>query len=493
MVNDNQVKKLFMLVNNNHSIKQAAMKTGMDEKTARKYVRSRCLPSQNQPVHDWTTRPDPFESIWQLVKEYLELNPELQAKFVFEHLQRTFPGVYQDGQLRTFQRKVKYWRAVNGPPKEVYFPQRHDPGALCQSDFTDMSSLAVTIGHRSFTHLVYHFVLTYSNWETASICYSESFESLSGGLQEALWRLGGVPVAHRTDRLTAAVHNDLSSQEFTHRYVALLDHYGLDGQKTNRASPHENGDIEQRHYRFKKAVDQSLMLRGSRNFECIEDYQAWLDVLIDQLNSGRKVLFEQEKIRLNPLPAQRVDSFKRLRVRVGPWSTIRVSHNTYSVDSRLIGEYVDVRLYGDYMQVWYGQKQIDRIPRLRGEDGHRIVYRHIIDSLVRKPGAFKNYRYRQDLFPTHRFRMAYDQLKDGAGRGGDIVYLRLLYMAARTNEAAVDHALRILLEKEQPIEADVVERMVKDMTSIPVQTDVCIHQVELSHYDQLLQHAGGLI
>jgi len=493
MVNDNQVKKLIMLVNKDYSIKDAAMKTDMDEKTARKYVRCRTLPSELKRPHHWATRKDPFEQIWPTIKHFFENDPILQAKTVFEHVQRTNPGRFQDGQLRTFQRKIKRWRAIEGPPKEVFFPQIHRPGELCQSDFTDMSSLGVTIGHQLLTHSIYHFVLTYSNWEAGQICYSESFESLSDGLQHALWKLGGVPVLHRTDRLSAAVYNDLSSREFTDRYVGLLAHYGIQAQRTNAQSPHENGDIEQRHFRLKKAVEQSLVLRGSHDFASIEDYSLWLDKLMDQLNASRTSALAEEKRVLRPLPAHRIDSYKRLRLRVGPWSTIRIAHNTYSVNSRLIGEHVDIRLYGDHVQVWYGQTMVDRFPRLRGEYGHRIEYRHVIDSLVRKPGAFKNYRYKQDMFPTHRFRMAYDLLVEQQGSTADREYLSLLYLAARVNESAVDRALQYVLSQDDSLDVKHIKKMIETTTALPVPTEVTIIPVELNHYDLLLQHAGGLV
>lgn len=489
MVNDNQVKRLFKLMSTENTVKMAALKTGMDEKTARKYLRCGKLPSEIETKHDWITRKNPFDLIWPDVKGKLNLNPGMDAKFLFEHYQRTYPGRYQDGQLRTFQRKIKQWRALEGPPKEVYFPQKHHPGELSQSDFTDMSSLGVTIQKKSFSHLAYHFVLTFSNWETATVCFSESFESLSEGLQHALWKLGGVTQSHRTDRLSAAVYNDLNSGEFTKRYEALLRHYGLKGQRTNAASPHENGDIEQRHYRFKRVVEQSLMLRGSRDFNNKKEYEYFLEKILDQLNAGRRMALKEEMKHLRPLPSQRIDSFKRLRLRVGPWSTIRVAHNTYSVDSRLIGENIDVRLYGEYLEVWYGQKKIDCLPRLRGEDGHHIEYRHIIDSLVRKPGAFANYRYRQDMFPTHRFRMAYDHLKQRLNGRGDKAYLALLHLAARQNESAVDQALNHLLDREQPIELIAVKKLVDNQMAIDCPKDVRIDQVELSSYDRLLNHA----
>ena len=163
---------------------------------------------------------------------------------------------------------------AGGPPKEVFFPQEYEPGILCQSDFTRMGKLGITIQRQPFNHLLYHFVLPYSNWEAGTICFSESFEALSHGLQSALWQLGGVPQIHRTDRLSTAVNKTNNPEEFTHRYTALLQHYKLKGEKIQAGQAHENGDIEQSHFRFKRALDQSLMLRGSRDFNSRKDYAA---------------------------------------------------------------------------------------------------------------------------------------------------------------------------------------------------------------------------
>ena len=129
-----------------------------------------------------------------------------------------------------------------------------------------MDELRITIGGLQFDHLLYHFVLTYSNWEAGTICFSESFESLSFGLQNAFWKLGGVTGRHRTDNLSAAFNNLTEKRDLTVRYKALLDHYGVRGEHTQPSSPNENGDVEQRNYRFKNAVDQALMLRGYRDF-----------------------------------------------------------------------------------------------------------------------------------------------------------------------------------------------------------------------------------
>ena len=275
MVSNNQVRRLRELMAKDNRIIVNAAKTGMDVKTARKYLHRDGLPSELATVHAWRTRKDPFNEVWKEVNPFLELNPGLEAKTLFEYLQRTHPGRFPEGQLRSFQRGVRRWRALEGPPKEVFFAQEHQPGYLCQSDFTYMHELGVTIGGEVFDHLLYHFVLTYSNWESGTVCFSESYESLSEGLQAALWELGAVPAVHQTDRMTAAVCHP-GREVFTQRYAGLLRHYGLEGRYCRVQQPNENGDIEQRHHRFKRAVDQALMLRGSKDFASRADYESFL-------------------------------------------------------------------------------------------------------------------------------------------------------------------------------------------------------------------------
>jgi hypothetical protein len=491
MVTDQQVRRLFKLVQTERTFGVAAAKAGMDEKTARRYCRLGKLPSDVKKEHTWRTRTDPFEDVLPRIESQLELIPGLEAKTLFEDLQRRYPGRFADGQLRTLQRRIKVWRACCGPAKQVYFPQVHHPGELCQSDFTNMNELGITISGCRFDHLVYHFVLTYSNWETGTVCFSESFESLSQGLQNALWHLGGVPKMHRTDCLSTAVQKTEHPEQFTRRYQDLLSHYRIAGCKTNPKSPHENGDVEQRHYRFKKAVEQVLLLRGSRDFADRWQYDGFLCKLFDQLNSGREGRLLEEQQYLGRLPERRIDSFKKIATKVGPSSTINILHNTYSVDSRLIGEAIQVRVHMDHLEIWYGQKKIDSFARLRGEGKHAINYRHVIESLIRKPGAFENFRYRDDLFPTTRFRVAYDGLKQRHTLSvATRQYLNILHLAARENETAVDDALRRLIETDQIITDQRVEQIVASQQKIPAVTQIDVPPVDLSAYDQLLQEVA---
>ncbi len=487
MVTDNQVRRLIMLLQKDKTLQDAADRTSMDAKTARKYRRSGLLPSQCRPEHTWRTRPDAFEDVWPWICEQLELNPSLEAKTLFDALQREHPSRFQEGQLRTLQRHVKQWRARHGPHKEVFFAQRHEPGRLCQSDFTRMGKLGITVAGQPFDHLLYHFVLTFSNWETCTICFSESFDTLSTGFQNALHELGGVPVLHRTDSLSAAVSNMVSPREFTRRYQELLDHYGVKPQKTQPRRANENGDVEQSHRRLKEALDQALMLRGSRDFADRTAYEAFLRQLVKQLNAGRQARLQEEVKALRPLPPGRLEDCRKTRVRVDSGSLIHVDSNAYSVCSRLIGEQVEARQYADRLEVWHGQRRVEVLERLRGRRKHRVDYRHIIDWLVRKPGAFASYRYREDLFPTSRFRMAYDDLRQHRPHAADKQYLRILHLAAKESQIAVEEAIRVLLARREALGIEAVRSIVQAARQVPPADRVHVDAVDIAAYDQLLE------
>ena len=140
------------------------------------------------------------------------------------------------------------------------------------------------------------------------------------------------------------------------------------------------------------------------------------------------------------------------RARVRKWSTIQVAGRTYTVPSRLIGKEVKIRLYADWVEVYYKDHLVERMDRVRGEREANVNYRHVIGSLVRKPGAFARYRFREQLFPTMQFRLCYDALRQWRGERADVEYVRILHLAAATMEATVDSALSLLLETGQPFD-----------------------------------------
>ena len=466
---------------------QAAARAGMSVRTASSYERLGQLPSQRAHPRIYRTRPNPFAEVWSWIVSQLERDAALQATTLFGLLGTLHPGRYQAVQLRTLQRQVATWRAQYGPGQEVLFPQTHLPGVDAQSDFTHMTALAITLGGVPFPHLVFHLVLSYSNVEAIQLCFSESFESLVEGIETCLWHLGGVPQRHRTDHLSAAIHPlDADGRGLAkERYSALMRHYGMEPTTNTLGVAHENGDVEQSHHRFKEAVDQALRVRGSRDFLDRPAYTHFLTAIVKQRNLTRQHRWTEEQAVLRPLPVAPLGLCREMRVPVSRFSTIQVLRNTYSVPARLIGTTVLVRIRAEVLEVYRGTAQLLTMPRLLGHGQHRIEYRHVIWSLVHKPGAFAQYRYRDDLYPSLGFRRAYDALCASRPQGADRDYVCLLHLAASTSEAEVAVALELLLDQRQLPSFDAVRDLVRDPVAarLPVLGPVV---VDLRVYDRLL-------
>jgi transposase InsO family protein len=479
----------------------AAMKAGMDRKTAAKYLAEGKLPSELKQRRDWRTRPDPFEADWPAVRALLVDAPELEAKTLFEHLLGKHPGRYEPGQLRTLQRRVQEWRAKAGPEKEVYFAQEHRPGEAMQTDFTNCNELAVTIAGEAFEHLLCHPVLPYSNWEWATICHSESLLALRRGVQSALFRLGKVPRVHQTDNSTAATHqlgeraepdNERPDEAkrgrrgFNDEYQRLMDHFGMQPRTIEVGKSNQNGDAEALNGVLKRRLEQHLLMRGSRDFDSPEAYEGWVQEALEKANELRRMKVVEELAAMRDLQVARLPECVEETATVTSWSTIRVRRNTYSVPSRLIGHEVRVSVFEDRLEIRYGGTEQLSVERLRGEGGRRINYRHIIWSLVQKPYAFARYKYREELFPSVTFRRAYDALvAGGCERDADREYLRILHLAATTMESQVEAVLELLLTEQRLTSSDPVKALVapKEPAEVPsLQTP----QVDLSEYDGLL-------
>jgi hypothetical protein len=478
----------------------AAMKAGMDRKTARKYVAGGKLPSEMATAREWRTRPDPFEARWSEVAAMLAEAPGLEAKTVLGVLQSRYPGEHEAGQLRTLQRRVRRWRSAQGPEREVMFSQRHQPGEAAQTDFTWASELGVTVAGQLFLHMLCVLVLPYSNWQWATVCVSESMAALRHGVQRALFQLGRVPRYHQTDNSTAATHNIPADarevlagtkRPFNVEYLAMMRHFGMTARTTEVGAKEQNGDVEASNGALKRRLEQELLVRGNREFMSPGHWQAFVDDVVRRANAGRGPRVAEEVAAMRELTAGKLLEFTTLIVKVTDWCTIRVKHCAYSVPSRLIGARVEVRLYEDRLEVRYDEKLQLACERLRGRNLRRIDYRHIIWSLVRKPGAFARYVYREELFPSVLFRKAYDQLQAQVpGLGGDIAYLRILHLAASTMEADVTAALAALDAAGTPVSVDAVKALVGDETAPAVVPVLIAPPVDLVGYDALIEAAA---
>ena len=306
----------------------------------------------------------------------------------------------------------------------------------------------MTIAGQPYRHQLFQLILSHSGWRYAEIAAGETFLALQKGLQSALWTLGGVPQVVRSDNTSAATHEMKRSRgrALNDNYAALLDHYGLQSTRINRGQSHENGVAEQGHYRLKDAIDQALMLRGSRDFDTVDHYADFVRQMVAKRNRPVQGKLEQEMACLRPLPPAPIPEYANYRAKVRKWSTVQAAGRTYSVPSRLIGKEVRVRLYADWVEVYYKDHLVERMARVHGDGESNVNYRHVIGSLVRKPGAFARYRFREQLFPTMHFRLTYDVLRKWRGERADVEYVRILHLAATTMEATVDSALDLLLE-----------------------------------------------
>jgi hypothetical protein len=473
MVTDEQVRLLRRKQMEGKSQEAAAAAAGMSVRTARKWSSAGGLPSASKAPRSWRTREDPFEGVWdEEIVPLLERDEErvLQATTLIDLLEGRHPGRFTPGQVRTLQRRMRDWRAVHGADREVYFEQVHPPGREAQLDFTHATELGVRIGGEVFEHLLFEWVLSFSGWRYVCLAYGETFEALVDGLQGALWELGGVPEIARSDNLSAATHELKRSggRALNERFAAVLAHYGLRSTRIHPGRSHENGVAEQAHHRLKSALAQALVIRGSRDFDSVAAYEVFVQEVVERLNRPRLARLAEERPHLRPLPSSRVPAYTVYRMTVRKWSTVRVSKKTYSVPSRLRGHEVEVRQYANEVEVLYQGTVVERMPRLRGGRDHRIDYRHIIWSLVRKPGAFARYRYREELFPTPVFREAYDALVRFRGERADVDYVRTLHLAASTLECTVEQALRELLAERMPFDyATVRERAVPAKPEVP--------------------------
>lgn len=468
-------------------IEGAARKAEMSRKTAAKYLRLGKLPSELKKPRHWRTRKDPFAEDWEEVATRLREAPELEGKALFEDLLLRKAGQYRPGQMRTFQRRVRAWRAREGPPKEVFFPQAHRPGEAMQTDFTSMGELRITIGGEPFPHLLCHSVLPYSNWEWGTTARSESMIAIRRGVQEAVFRLGRVPRHHQTDNSTAATHDLRTGKRgFNEEYAALMRHLGMEPRTTEVGAKEQNGDVEALHGAFKRRLEQHLLLRGSRDFAGVEEYESWRAGLFEQANALRLAKVKEELQAMRPLDVERLREYREVRVKVTSWSTIRVLHNAYSVPARLIGETVQLRVFDDRLEVFHGGEFQLAVERVAGRHGRSVNYRHIIFWLLRKPGAFPRYRYREELFPSVVFRQAFDALASrfGLGLKADIEYLRVLNLAATTMEAQVERALSLLLEADKTPTAEEVKAIAEPAT--PKVPELTVPVIDLIGYDALL-------
>jgi len=472
----------------------SAAKADISERTGRR-LEKEGFPS---PIkRQWVTRKDPLIDVWESeLLPMLELESTLTGLTLWEYLEEKYPDTYPHSILRTLQRRVKHYKATKGPEKAVMFRQSMPPGQQGLSDFTHPRS-AITILGTPFEHIIYQFRLASSGWRDATVIQGgESYSALSDGLQNALHKLGGSPKEHRTDSLSAAYINQSQKKKLTESYNALCTHYGLIATRNNLGISHENGAVETAHGSLKHRIEQAIKLRGSNNFESIEQYQQLINKCISRLNRYSQSKLKEEQKYLTPLPKQRFIAYSEMVTKVTTGSMIVVKHTLYSVPSRLIGETIRVHIYHDRLIGFVGQTQVFHFNRVysskRGCRARSIDYRHVVHSLASKPQAFRFSKYQDELFPDDNYRQLWklidQQLESRDACKWMVGVLRIAADSQDKHQKQHEQLLGEMLLKQSHTNALPSLKKLQSLYLQKQSTTITLstHQHDINQYDQLL-------
>lgn len=497
-----QQARLYMRLNKTHRRETAAAMAGFSASTASRLDKDPRLPSRRKAERrHGGGHADPFADLWDSeVVPKLEKAPALRPVTILNDLCLRYPERDLIPARRTLERRVRQWKASNGPQQEVIFRQNHPPGRQGMSDFTDCRSLCVTIAGILLDHRFYHFVLVYSGWEHGEVVLGgESFTALASGLQNALWSLGASPLEHRSDSLSAAFTNraDETQEDLTQRYEALCAHYQMTPTRNNRGVAHENGSIESHNGHLKDRIEQALLLRGSADFATLDDYRRFVAEQISRRNALRRQELAVEMPHLRALPQRKTTDYDDTVVVVTSSGGFTLRRVFYTAPSTYIGHRLRVRLYDDRLECYLGASQAFTLPRGRfapggkRQGGHVVDYRHVIHSLRRKPQAFANLVYRDQLFPRAAYARAWAVMSEALDQRTACKTMVGLLWLAHSNACEVELALAL----EDSLDA----RQLPDLAALQARFDVADNAVPsidvvlptATAYDRLL--TGGTV
>ncbi len=489
-ITDHQMR-LYMSFRQTHDTAVAAAKASFSTATGYRIENDPRLPSQKKAPRG-RRRPDPLAKIWDAeVVPILKAAPGIRSIAVFDEIRRRHPGLNPNIR-RTLERRMRTWRAVEGPEQNVIFRQEHEPGRLGLSDFTDTSELCITIAGIALEHRLYHFRLAFSGFEHAHVVLGgESFVALAEGLQNALWALGGAPLYHRSDSLSAAYRNldKAAEEDLTQRYDGLMLHYGMTPTRNNPGIAHENGSIESSHGHLKRAIEDALLLRGGRDFEDLDSYRGFVDEIVGRRNAHNRKRIELERPALIPLPRRRTADYEEKIVTVTSSGGFILRRVFYTAPSRLIGHRLRVRIYDGRLECFLGSTPVMTLKRGRPvsdkKGGHVVDYRHVIHALRKKPMALNNLAYRDQLFPHAAYRKAFEALCASSDeKRACKATVELLALAHdRGCEAELAQAIDAALHSSQTLDlARLRERFGPTPASAPV---VEVNLAPLHAYDEL--------
>jgi len=498
-----QQVKLYMKHKEDENITQGicAAKSGFSERSARTIDKGLHHTQTLYEPRSYKTRKSPIDEIWDTdLEPMLQANPDLQPTTLLIYLRRTYldgdKPIYTDSCLRTLQRKVSKWKAINAKPKDIMIPQKHFPGEQGLSDFTHMKDIGITINAKPLGHMLYCFRLIYSKYSYAKVILSgESFQALSEGLQEALFNIGGSPKEHRSDSLSAAYKNDkhIPVEDLTDNYKQLCFHYNMKPTRNNKGKSHENGSVESSHGHIKNRIHQELILRGSKDFISLDEYEQWIYEVMKNFNHASSKNFNVEKSYLQKLPKHKSVDYEIKSIKISSLSIITIKHMKYSVPSSLQGHTITLHISQKDITGYLGAVEVFSFERKYIKDSPSkfvIDYRHIIHSLVRKPRAFKSCVYKEQLLPNQDYIDIWNYIdKSESCDVASKTILRILKLSCDYN--CLDKLASICLDKISKSEAIKVEELEGIFnTSNPKLPSKVSVQHSLDNYDKLIVNAG---
>ena len=384
-----------------------------------------------------------------------------------------------EGQLRTTQRIVcelnreldkeqaQLIEQPNQPFPEIFFSQDYHPGEVAQLDCSSLASLEITIDGRSFKGKIFTFKLMYSKWIYASIVSGETDIEVLAAIQDALWALKGVPRRLRSDNGKALFRK---KQIPTEAYDELCSHYGTPCSAINPGHPNENGGAETGNKTVKGLLRDRLTTDTDSDFPSEDALKALLREMVDEYNAGVQTVLTEERWHLARLPSKRVEPYEQLERKVNKEGLIKHDGCRYSAPPELHGSKVKIRLYADRLIIYnHDGEPAWRWP-LGSDASVQADCRHVIHWLERKPGAFKDCRYRDQLFPTETFRTTHEKLEQWYAPEAAVKnYLAILAMTVGSHPVRqdddrcireVDCALELLLESKAKFTASDVAGLV---------------------------------
>ncbi|MEC8858804.1 MAG: IS21 family transposase [Pseudomonadota bacterium] len=476
-----------------HTQALAAAKAGLSERTARRIDSDEHYPAGGKRT--WRTRPDPLTNVWEpIVLPLLKQIPDLPAIDIFEHLCEFHPDKFDTRSRRTLERRVNHWRQLHGPDLMVTFPQEHFPGEQGIADFTVVES-PVTVAGEPAPHRLFHYRLTYSGWAFAEPVWGgESYTALASGLSRAYQASDGVPKEQRTDSLSAAYKNRQEQDDFTSRYEQFCKHYNVKATRNNRGQAHENGAIESPHGHLKPRIERALQIRGSYDFESRQAYAQFIAQIVARHNRRIASAFKVEQRQLQPLPSAASVNYTEEHVRVSRTSTIMYKRVTYTVPSRLKHARVLLRAFDDRLELYCSgihTLTLERLFARNQERLHSVNYRHLIESLVKKPRALRHYRWRDELIPEGDYQYIWQWLEQhhDPDRACHLM-VRLLHLAHKSDQeqALGRYVLAEISRGQFPCLIQCEKRFLDHPGEIPI---INVNQHALSQYSVLITQGAA--